>query len=97
MKIKGISELFSAVMIGIFFGLHSNGLHQKWHRLGREAFLVHESQNFDMSYANPSSLMHLVVIWAVFALLLFVLYKGISFVLTKVLSAFSHKDETAKV
>lgn len=89
MKIKGVSELFSAVVMGVLAGLYSNGHHQKWHRLGREAFLAHESKYFDKSYANPSSLMHLILLWIVVALPLFALYKGISYVLAKILSAFS--------
>jgi hypothetical protein len=96
MKIKIISELFSATALGAFFGLYSNGSHQKWHRLGREAFLAHESQNFDKMYANPSSLMHLILIWLVVALFVFALYKGIAFVVAKVLLAITDKDEAAQ-
>jgi hypothetical protein len=69
-------------------------LHHKWHRLGREAFLAHESQSFDRMYANPSSLMHVTLIWLVMALPVFVIYKGIAFVIFKSLSAISNKEET---
>jgi hypothetical protein len=72
-------------------------LHQKWHGLGREAYLAHESQNFDKLYANPSSLIHLVLLWVVLVLLIFALYKGIALVVAKALSAFCKKDETARV
>jgi hypothetical protein len=96
MKIKGISELISALAIGAICVLFSNGMHQKWHRLGREAFLAHQSQNFDKLYANPASLMHLVLIWVVIVLPIFVLYKGIAFVVAKVLSSMTDKDETAQ-
>jgi hypothetical protein len=96
MKIKIISELISVVAIGAFFGLCSNGSHQKWHRMGREAYLAHASQTFDKMYANPASLMHLILIWLVIALPVFVLYKGIAFVVAKVLSAISDKDKTVQ-
>ena len=92
MKIKIISELFSAAVLGALFGLWSNGLHQKWHRLGREAYLAHQSQNYDKVFANPASSMHLILIWVVIALIVFAIYKGIAFVVAKALSAFSDQD-----
>jgi hypothetical protein len=47
-------------------------------------------------YANPSSLMHLILIWLVVALFVFALYKGIAFVVAKVLLAITDKDEAAQ-
>jgi hypothetical protein len=60
MKLKIISEMISVISIGALFGLLTNGMHVKWHRLGREAYLAHASQNFDKLYANPASSMHLI-------------------------------------
>jgi hypothetical protein len=96
MKIKIISELFSAAVLGAFFGLHLNGLHQKWHMLGREAYLAHHSQNFDELYANPASAMHLVLIWVITALSVFALYKGIAFMVAKVLFVVFDKNKQCK-
>jgi hypothetical protein len=93
MKIKFISELISVVTIGAFVGLWSNGSHQKWHRLGREAFLTHESQNFDKMYANPSSLLHSILLWVILTLSVFVFYKAVAFIAAKILSAFASKEE----
>jgi hypothetical protein len=96
MKVKIISELISAITIGALFGLVSNGTHDKWHRLGREAFLSHESQNFERMYANPAPAMHGVLLWVFVALTVFVLYKGLAFIAAKVLSAFSDESEAVQ-
>jgi len=96
MKVKGISELISAVSIGVIFGLISNGIHVKWHGLGREAFLAHESQNFDKIYANPVSIMHLILLFVLIALPIYALYKGIAFVVAKLLLAIAEKSKTAQ-
>ena len=93
MKVKGISELISVVAIGALFGLCMNESHQKWHRLGREAYLAHQSQMFDKLYANPHSLMYLILIYVVLALPVFAFYKGIAFVTAKVLSAIADKNK----
>jgi hypothetical protein len=96
MKAKSISELISALAMGALFALFSSGMHQKWHRLGREAYLAHQSQNFDKLYANPVSLLHLVLLWVGIVLPIFALYKGIAFVVAKALSALGEKSETAQ-
>ena len=95
MKVKIISEMISVVSIGALFGLHANGMHVKWHRLGREAYLAHESQNFDKLYANPVSIMHLILLFVLIALPIYALYKGIEFVAAKLLTAIADKSGTA--
>jgi hypothetical protein len=94
MKTKIISELFSVVTIGGSLGLFMNGSHQKWHRLGREAFLARESQNFDKIYANPAPAVHLVLVWLLFALLLYALYKCIAVIAAKILSSITRNNAT---
>jgi hypothetical protein len=96
MKIKVISEVIAAVVIGVLSGLSMNGMHLKWHRLGREAFLIHESQNFDKLYANPSSLTHLILLGVIMTLTFIALYKGIALVAAKVLSTITDKSETVQ-
>jgi hypothetical protein len=95
-KVKGISELISSVSIGALFGLCSIELHQKWHGLGREAYLAHASQNFDKLYANPTSATHLILLWVLIALPVFALYKGIDYVVARLLSAIADKSETVQ-
>jgi hypothetical protein len=96
MKNNVISELVSVVAIGALFGFGSNAIHQKWHRLGRDAFLAHESQNFDKLYSNSSSLMHSVLLFVMLAAPVYLLYKGISIVAAKFLSKFADKDEATQ-
>jgi hypothetical protein len=96
MKIKIISELFSVVVTGVLYGLWSNEMYLKWHRLGREAFMAHQSQRFDKFYANPHSSMLWILVYLVFTMLVFALYKGIAFVVAKVLSTIANKSGTAQ-
>jgi len=96
MKTKCISELISALAIGALFALYSSATHQKWHRLGREAFLAHESQNFDKLYANQASPVHLILIYTVITLSIFALYEGIAFVVTMALSAIAERSKTTQ-
>jgi hypothetical protein len=93
MKNNLLSELVSVVVIGALFGLESNVMQQKWHRLGRDAFLVHQSQNFDKVCANPSSVTHSILLFVLLAAPIYLLYKGISMLAAKFLSGFADKDE----
>jgi hypothetical protein len=94
MKIKSISELISVFVIGTLVGLLSNEMHVKWHSLGREAFLSHESQIFDHLYAKPTPMIRSIATGLTLALLTFVLYKGVAFLAAKILSAITNKGDT---
>ena len=94
MKVKIISELISAATIGASLGLFINGSHKKWQRLGREAFLAHESQNFYKIYANPAPAVHLALVWLLVALIFYAIYKCIAVVANKILSAVTGKNAT---
>jgi hypothetical protein len=91
MKVKIASELISVVTIGTLTGLHTTWMNWKWHRLGREAFLSHESQFFDKFCTNPAPAIDPIIKFVVAALIIFALYKGIAFVAAKVLSAIANK------
>jgi len=95
-KIKVISELIAIGVVGVLTGLSMNGMHLKWHRLGREAYMAHESQIFDKQYANPSSLSHSILLGVIMVLLFVAFYKGIALVTAKVLSAIPDRGETAQ-
>lgn len=95
MKTRWTSELFSVFAIGAFFGVFSHQLHEKWHGLGREAFLSHESQIFDKSYASPPSIQHLILVWIGLALPIYFLFKLVAIAVDKFQLAMKDKDEAA--
>ncbi len=94
MKTKIISELFSVATIGSLCGLLFNGSHLKWHKLGREAFLAHESQYFDKTYLNPVPAVHVALAWLLIALFFYAIYKCIAVVTSKILCAITSKKIT---
>ena len=50
-----VVRLTVTLVLGALFGLSVHKGHEKWRRLGRTAFLAHESQRFDKYMAGPSS------------------------------------------
>jgi len=87
MKIKTISELLSVMTIGLSVGLISARDHERWHRLGLGAFLSNETQRYQRFFASESLANYEVVVWVLSALIIFALYKGITVIVEKILSA----------
>ena len=83
MKNKIVPELISAGVLGAGFGLLANHLHQKWHQLGRDAYLAHESQNFEKLYARQVPLPHEILEWTLIALVVYAVYKGFALLISK--------------
>jgi hypothetical protein len=78
MKNKLVPELISAAIIGVGFGLLGNHVHQKWHSLGRDAYLVHESQLFEKLYATQVSLLYEILLWTFAALVIYAAFKSLA-------------------
>jgi hypothetical protein len=93
MKRNISSELISVVTIGALWGLFTNRTHEKWHRLGREAFLAWESQYFDRHLAVPDSAINVCLIWVLTAIIVFTFYKVLVYFLAKILTAFSNNKD----
>jgi hypothetical protein len=85
MKNKLFPELISAATIGVLGGLLMIQVHQNWHRLGRDAFLAHESQTFEKLYAAPVSLFREILTGIFVALVVYAVYKGLAVLIAKVL------------
>ena len=85
MKNRLIPELISAGLIGVGFGLFGNHLRQKWHLLGRDAFLAYESQYFERHYAGPESPLYRILIWTIVALITYAIYKGLAALIARIL------------
>jgi hypothetical protein len=71
-------------------------MHWRWDRLGRVAYLSHESQYFDRYDAYPAPAIHPIITFVVAALIIFGLYKCLVFVAAKILSALTSKSGTAQ-
>lgn len=72
-----IAKLIIVIVLGALIGESFNLDYQKWHRLGRTAFLSHESQRFDKYIAIPQSPAVLILTSVSMALLLWCIYEGL--------------------
>ena len=87
MKIKTISESLSVVTIGISVGLIEARIHERWYKLGLGAFLSHETQTYQRLFAMERSAVYEIFLWVLTALTVFALYKGITLIVERILSA----------
>jgi hypothetical protein len=55
MKVPTIVRMVLATLVGVLFGVLAAQDYEKWHSRGREAFLSHESERFDVYMASPSA------------------------------------------
>jgi hypothetical protein len=85
MKSKLIIKFLLLLTSGALFGQFVQSDHEKWHRLGREAFLSYQAHRFDLYMANPSTGTKYFVVGIVFALGFGVLYEGTAYVGAKLI------------
>ena len=91
MKSQLVLKFLFALMAGGLFGLFIQSDYEKWHRLGREAFLTYQAQRFDVNMANPHwGIPHVTVI-ALMALGFFALYEAATYAGARLFSLFSRK------
>jgi hypothetical protein len=88
MKSKLIIKFLLLLASGALFGQFVQSDHDKWHRLGREAFLSNQAHRFDLYMANPGIGTKYFVVSVVFALGFGVLYEGIAYVGAKLIDLF---------
>lgn len=74
MKLRTIVRLVLATLIGILFGAFVAHDYDKWHTLGRDAFLSHQSHRFDVYMASPSAGSSIAA--GVRAIVMIALYEG---------------------
>jgi hypothetical protein len=85
MKNKIVPEVISATILGIAVGVFVNRAHEKWHRLGREAFLAHQAQNFEKLYDRQALWPYELLIWTLVALVVYAVYKALSLLIARTL------------
>jgi hypothetical protein len=85
MKNKIVPEVISATILGIAVGVFASRTHEKWYRLGREAFLAHEAQAFEKLYNRPAPWPHELIVWTLVALIVFAIYKALALLIARTL------------
>ena len=86
MKSKLVVKFLLALAFGSVLGQFIHIDHEKWLRLGREAFLTRQANQFDHDMMAPAA--GIIVFCAIFALGLFALYEGIAFAAVKLVCRF---------
>jgi hypothetical protein len=85
MKNRLVPEAISAAILGIALGVLINHTHEKWHRLGRDAFLAHQAENFEKLYSRQAPWPHELLIWLLVALAVFVVFKALALLIEKII------------
>ena len=83
MKSKLVIKFLLALAFGAVFGQLVHLDQEKWQRLGREAFLANQANQFDHHTATTVAVM---IVCAIFALGLFAFYEGIAFAFLKLVA-----------
>jgi len=96
MKLKVISELIAAMIIGTLVRLHVREDYLKWHGLGREAFLQNKTHFFDNCIASPPSSINLSIVFVVYALLFYAAFKTLTFGIAALISTVFLKGGQAR-
>ena len=79
MKSKIVIKFLLAIAFGALFGQYFHHGYEKWHQLGRDAFLTYEAQRFDTSMAVVSSGAPIIIVCIIFGLGLATLYEALAF------------------
>jgi hypothetical protein len=85
MKNRLVPEVISAAILGIGVGVFANRTHEKWHRLGREAFLAHQTQSFENLYSRQAPWPRELLIWTLVALVVYAVYKALALLIARIL------------
>ena len=80
MKSKILIKLVLVITFGSLFGLATQLGHEKWHRLGRAAYLAHQADWFDQKMASPTNPITQVIEWALIACLVASAYECAAYI-----------------
>jgi hypothetical protein len=93
MKARIVAKLLLVLSMGSLFGAISWSTHEKWHRLGRAAYLDNQSKWFDAKMAGPTSALQPIVFWILVVLVTFIFYEGAALLIAKLASIFLGSGE----
>jgi uncharacterized membrane protein YqgA involved in biofilm formation len=83
MKSKLVIKFLLALSFGAVFGQLVHLDQEKWHRLGREAFLANQANQFDQHSGATAAV---ILFCAIFALGLYSFYEGLAFAILKLVT-----------
>jgi hypothetical protein len=75
MKQNLMPKVVAAILLGSLFGWYIHHDYATWSLRGRDAFIAHQTRRFDMYMASPRPIIHNLVVTALLALGLCVLYE----------------------
>lgn len=75
MKQNLIPKVVAAILLGSLFGWYIHHDYVTWSLRGRDAFIAHQIRRFDMYMASPRPIAHNLVVTALLALGVCVLYE----------------------
>jgi hypothetical protein len=78
-------KVLSGAFFGPLFGLQIHHSNIRWNRLGREAFIAYQNQEFDRSIASPVPGFVMVLVAIFFTLLFVGAYELLSVGLSKII------------
>ena len=93
MKTQTLSELLVAGALGCLSGLGRIGAHLKWQRLGLGAYLERQTLTYRHLYAQPVFALREIVLFVMFTLLAYTVFKTLSTGLAYLLSLGRRKQE----
>ena len=86
MKFTVIIKFLLLLSFGALFGVSVHADYEKWHSVGRDAFLAYETRRFDRYMLNPGTGALSIFTFAILALGLGAFYEGIALLITKLVS-----------
>jgi tetrahydromethanopterin S-methyltransferase subunit E len=81
---RNTNRLVAAVTLGVLVGAYIRHDYMKWNRLGREAFIAHQAQRFDMYMATPRPALPTIIGAVLIVIGLVVVYEAIVAVISKI-------------
>jgi hypothetical protein len=89
MQAKLVIKFCVAAAIGVLGGWFIHIDYERWHRLGREAFLSYQARRFDLYMADPQLKIVSLFVFAVLTLGLFAFYEVVSYAVARTTLRFS--------
>jgi len=83
MKLTYVIRFLLAIAFGVLFGQHVQRDYEKWHALGRDAYLSYQGRRFDTHMAQPSPGVYQIVAATILVAGLVALYEMAAFFLEK--------------
>jgi hypothetical protein len=90
MKSAYVIRFLLAIAFGVLFGQYVQHDYEKWHALGRDAFLSYQGHRFDTYMADPGAGVFHIVVATILVVGLVAFYEMAAFVVEKYWLSMSH-------